>query len=134
MGIVNENLCYDFKDRLGNGSSGTIVFQGSFNENPVAVKRMDSLNFEMVDREISLLKLGESHENIVKYFCTHKNEEFCYIAIEICDFDASKYFPQMGDPEPRELLKQLRSEFQVKDILKQTTEGIKYLHNIQISK
>ena len=90
---------------------------------------MDVDYFKMVEREVSLLKLGERYENIVNYFCTHEDDEYFYIALEICDLDASKYFQH--DPKKTDL-EQLRSEFQVKDILKQTTEGIEYLHNIQI--
>ena len=133
MKNVTKSLNYVFKPRLGTGSSGTIVYSGFFNGKPVAVKKLDAANFKMVEREGTLLKLGESHENIVDYFCTHEDDEYFYIALEICDFDASKYFQQKDDPEPTELLEQLRSEFHVKDILKQTTEGIAFLHNIQIS-
>ena len=127
MKKVTNDLSYDFKNRIGSGSSGTKVFEGLFKGNRVAVKKMDE-NFEpFFKREVSLLKmLGDKHENIVNYFCTAEFDEYFFIALEICDLDCSKYFHSNNN--------QLRKELLVISVLRQTTEGIQFLHDNNIRK
>lgn len=130
MKKVTDKLSYDPKIKLGIGSDGTKVFEGQFGLRKVAVKRIDSEKIDLGQREENSLLLGDIHENIVKYFCTEEFEENIFIALEICDFDLSKYF---GDPASNELLERLQNEFKVIDILQQTTKGLKSLHAKGIS-
>lgn len=132
MKQVTERLSYDPKIILGYGSDGTKVFEGLFGARKVAVKRIDSEKIDLCQREEKLLLLGDTHENIVNYFITEAYEEFIFLALEICDFDLWLYFPKNKDPAPNALLKSFREEFKVSDILKQTAEGLKFLHANQI--
>ena len=127
MKAVTNELSYEFKKLIGSGSSGTKVYEGLFKGNRVAVKKMDENYEEYIKREVSMLTmLGDKHENIVNYFCTETMDEYFFIALEICDLDCSKYFHSNND--------QLRKEIPVISVLRQTTEGIQFLHDNNIRK
>ena len=127
---VTNKLSYDPKKELGVGLDGGMVFEGVFDSRPVAVKRIDSEKIKLGEREKAALLRGDKHDNIVKYFCTEEYQEFICIALEICDFDLSKYF---SDSRANVLLRKLQDEFKVIDIMKQTTKGLKFLHEKGIS-
>lgn len=55
---------------LGKGCEGTFVFRGKFENRDVAVKRLLPDCFTLADREVALLRESDSHENVVRYFCT----------------------------------------------------------------
>lgn len=55
---------------LGKGCEGTFVFRGLFENRDVAVKRLLPECFTFADREVALLRESDTHENVVRYFCT----------------------------------------------------------------
>lgn len=55
---------------LGKGCEGTFVFKGKFENRQVAVKRLLPECFTLADREVALLRESDTHENVVRYFCT----------------------------------------------------------------
>lgn len=57
-------------DLLGKGCEGTFVFKGKFENRDVAVKRLLPECFTLADREVALLRESDTHENVVRYFCT----------------------------------------------------------------
>lgn len=57
-------------DLLGKGCEGTFVFKGKFENRDVAVKRLLPECFTFADREVALLRESDTHENVVRYFCT----------------------------------------------------------------
>ena len=133
---VSKNLSYDYRARIGNGSNGTIVFDGIFDEKKVAVKKLLVRNIAKFDREkdiLQLINLGKKHGNIVNCFGTETTEEFFYLALEICDFNCYKYFHDKQNGSPSPLSIQIRKEFEVMDIMTQTTEGVIFLHALNIS-
>lgn len=50
----------------------------------MAVKRLLPECFHLIDREVQLLRESDEHPNVVRYFCTEKDKQFHYIAIELC--------------------------------------------------
>ncbi|KAH3681560.1 hypothetical protein WICPIJ_007434 [Wickerhamomyces pijperi] len=95
-------------DILGYGSQGTIVYRGTFQSRPVAVKRIlldyhtrnstfalanssSSVNnnketdIEADLREISILTESDSHENVIRYYYHETMGKFLYIALELCE-------------------------------------------------
>lgn len=55
------------KEILGMGANGTVVFNGFFQHRNVAIKRVLSDYYHLVDAEIKIL-LKVDHPNIIKYF------------------------------------------------------------------
>lgn len=71
-------------DLLGTGSHGTLIFRGTFQSRPVAVKRLLSHFTLLHEREISLLQSSDHHPNIVRYFYQEHREPWLLIALELC--------------------------------------------------
>ena len=69
---------------LGKGSNGTIVFEGYFENRKVAIKRMLKEFYNFANKEISLLIETDNHENIVNYYTKEEDEQFIYLALELC--------------------------------------------------
>eukprot|EP00124_Ichthyophonus_hoferi_P001609 Ihof_evm9s88 gene=Ihof_evmTU9s88 len=69
---------------LGYGSQGTVVYKGSFEDRPVAVKRMLAEYYEIANHEVSLLLHSDSHSNVVRYFIKEHDNLFLYMALELC--------------------------------------------------
>lgn len=58
--------------------------RGQFDNRPVAVKRILPECFSFADREVQLLRESDEHSNVIRYFCTERDRQFQYIAIELC--------------------------------------------------
>ncbi|XP_049635003.1 serine/threonine-protein kinase/endoribonuclease IRE1 [Suncus etruscus] len=111
------------KDVLGHGAEGTIVYRGMFDSRAVAVKRILPECFSFADREVQLLRESDEHPNVIRYFCTERDRQFQYIAIELCaatlqEYVEQKDFAHLG-LEPIALLQQ-------------TTSGLAHLHSLNI--
>lgn len=55
-----------------------------FDNRDVAVKRILPECFSFADREVQLLRESDEHPNVIRYFCTERDRQFQYIAIELC--------------------------------------------------
>lgn len=55
-----------------------------FDSRAVAVKRILPECFSFADREVQLLRESDEHPNVIRYFCTERDRQFQYIAIELC--------------------------------------------------
>ena len=58
--------------------------RGQFDNRSVAVKRILPECFSFADREVQLLRESDEHPNVIRYFCTERDRQFQYIAIELC--------------------------------------------------
>lgn len=65
-------ICFNPSEVIGKGCEGTFVFKGTFEKRNVAVKRLLPECFTLADREVSLLRESDTHENVVRYFCTEQ--------------------------------------------------------------
>lgn len=110
---------------LGKGCEGTFVFKGAFEQRQVAVKRLLPECFTLADREVSLLRESDAHENVVRYFCTEQDRQFKYIAVELCAATLQDY---VEGPRANELKQQIDKL----DILYQATSGLMHLHSLNI--
>lgn len=61
-----------------------LSYRGMFDNRDVAVKRILPECFSFADREVQLLRESDEHPNVIRYFCTEKDRQFQYIAIELC--------------------------------------------------
>uniref|UniRef100_A0A8C7Y9M9 non-specific serine/threonine protein kinase n=1 Tax=Oryzias sinensis TaxID=183150 RepID=A0A8C7Y9M9_9TELE len=102
------NITFHPKQVLGHGAEGTIVYKGQFDNRPVAVKRILPECFSFADREVQLLRESDEHPNVIRYFCTERDRQFQYIAIELCAATLQEviYFNRHGleDLKPHNIL------------------------------
>jgi serine/threonine-protein kinase/endoribonuclease IRE1 len=69
---------------LGYGSAGTIVYEGSLDARPVAVKRLLRQFYDLARKEIGVLIVSDEHPNVVRCFAMEEDREFVYLALERC--------------------------------------------------
>ncbi|KAK1034998.1 bifunctional endoribonuclease/protein kinase ire1 [Friedmanniomyces endolithicus] len=136
-GPLQINSLVIHKDKLiGQGSSGTLVFEGSFEGRDVAVKRMLSQHYELALQEVSFLQQSDDHPNVVRYFCQQKDDHFLYIAVELCQ--ASLYDVWDADraktEDRQQQLQSLKLAIQQDPprALQQLAAGLYHLHNLRI--
>jgi serine/threonine-protein kinase/endoribonuclease IRE1 len=101
------------------------VFKGTFDKREVAVKRLLPECFTLADREVALLRESDTHENVVRYFCTESDRQFRYIAVELCSATLQDYVEGKKGPELKKLI-------YMKEVLYQATRGLNHLHSLNI--
>lgn len=120
-------IMFNSLEVLGKGCEGTFVFKGTFEKRNVAVKRLLPECFTLADREVSLLRESDAHENVVRYFCTEQDRQFKYIAVELCAATLQDYIESGPNSE-------LQAGISPLDVLKQATSGLMHLHSLHIGK
>lgn len=117
---IENNLIISDKV-LGRGSHGTVVYEGTFENRPVAVKRMLFDYFDIASHEVRLLQESDDHPNVVRYFCsqTSEAEQFLYIALELGLCTLADMLETTRKPMNNQTLYQLAS-------------GLHYLHSLKI--
>lgn len=79
-----------------------------------------------MEREVQLLRKGDAHHNVIRYFCSEMDETFSYLALELCDCSLDDYVRKV------DIREQYRTD--PKELLRQATDGISHLHGLGISK
>lgn len=123
---IENNLIISDKV-LGYGSHGTVVFQGTFENRPVAVKRMLLDFFDIANHEVRLLQESDDHPNVIRYFCSQSSEteKFLYIALELCLCSLEDIVEK-----PTKALR--FSAPKLNNVLFQLVSGLHYLHSLKI--
>ncbi|KPJ08216.1 Serine/threonine-protein kinase/endoribonuclease IRE1 [Papilio machaon] len=108
---------------LGKGCEGTFVYRGMFDKRAVAVKRLLPECFTFADREVALLRESDAHAHVVRYYCTERDKQFRYIALELCSATLQDYVE-----------KKLNFECKIDavEVLRQATLGLSHLHSMDI--
>uniref|UniRef100_A0A3Q3T2C6 non-specific serine/threonine protein kinase n=1 Tax=Mastacembelus armatus TaxID=205130 RepID=A0A3Q3T2C6_9TELE len=117
------NITFHPKEVLGHGAEGTIVYKGQFDNRPVAVKRILPECFSFADREVQLLRESDEHPNVIRYFCTERDRQFQYIAIELCAASLQEYVERKDFN---------RHGLEPVTLLQQTMSGLAHLHSLNI--
>ncbi|XP_037118376.1 serine/threonine-protein kinase/endoribonuclease IRE1 [Syngnathus acus] len=115
-------ISFTTSEALGRGSSGTFVFRGNFDGRRAAVKRILPECFDVAEREVQLLRQSDTHPNVIRYFCTERDNLFKYIAIELCAATVQQY---VEDPSDFPNLSPIM-------LLEQTMCGLSHLHSLNI--
>jgi serine/threonine-protein kinase/endoribonuclease IRE1 len=128
-------LTIDQDRLLGNGSGGTFVFEGKWKEVKVAVKRMLPQYFGLAEQEVKLLQNSDPHPNVIRYFDDERDENFLYIAVELCQ---ASLFDLYKDGRPGEELSESHQQLVNKisgkaaSCLYQLAAGLNHLHHLRI--
>ncbi|XP_062866538.1 serine/threonine-protein kinase/endoribonuclease IRE1 [Trichomycterus rosablanca] len=116
-------ISFNPSEVLGHGTEGTFVFRGHFDGRHVAVKRILPECVEFAEREVQLLRESDEHPNVIRYFCTERDRQFIYIAIELCAATLQQY---VEDPSCQ------YSMLDPVTLLEQTMCGLNHLHSLNI--
>lgn len=111
---------------LGYGSSGTVVFRGTFQGRAVAVKRLLRDFVDLASKEVSLLQSADNHPNVIRYFCQELTPNFLFIALEECPASLADLIDRPLDHAHLASLLEPRTAF------RQITAGLQHLHSLSI--
>ena len=76
-----RNISWDRKREIGQGSFGTTVYHGNFNNVKVAVKRVQKMGFVIVGQKFIqdfLPPRSRSHPNVIEYFALESDRDFWF--------------------------------------------------------
>jgi serine/threonine-protein kinase/endoribonuclease IRE1 len=107
----------------------------SIKERDVAVKRMLPQYFGLAEQEVKLLQESDLHPNVIRYFDDEKDENFLYIAVELCQASLWDLYRdgRPGDeqtPEQASLFNEINLD--VPRALYQLALGVNHLHSLRI--
>ncbi|KAJ1813860.1 bifunctional endoribonuclease/protein kinase ire1, partial [Coemansia sp. RSA 2598] len=114
---------------LGYGSHGTVVYRGTFQGRAVAVKRLLLDFYDVADHEVQVLQESDSHPNVIRYFCTERQDHFMYIALELC---CGSLADAIIKAPKAQLASQLLSQMPKMHVLRQLARGLHHLHALKL--
>ncbi|XP_039631804.1 serine/threonine-protein kinase/endoribonuclease IRE1 isoform X2 [Polypterus senegalus] len=121
--IVVGKISFNLKEVLGRGAGGTCVFRGQFDDRHVAIKRILPETVGVAEREVQLLRELDQHPNVIRYFCTERDEQFYYVATELCATTLQEYIEGTRSED---------CDLDSVTILHQTASGLCHLHSLNI--
>lgn len=110
----------------GFGSHGTVVYRGSLQGRPVAVKRLLQDFVTLAAREVSILQESDDHPNVIRYYYQEAQANFLYIALELCPATLADVIENPN--QHRDIV----VNFDPKRALCQITSGLRHLHSLKI--
>lgn len=92
--------------------------------------------FGLAEQEVKLLQESDLHPNVIRYFDDEKDENFLYIAVELCQASLFDLYRdgRAGDLELTSTQRQLANEINadVPGALYQLAKGVNHLHSLRI--
>ncbi|KAK5090468.1 bifunctional endoribonuclease/protein kinase ire1 [Lithohypha guttulata] len=124
-------LTYDSKleSCLGQGSSGTAVFPGTFDGRCVAVKRLVKTANSLAEKEIRHLVSSDEHLNVIRYHGKEESPSFFYIALDRFDTSLDQFVEY---PNKYPTLVSSTRGYDVKSALRQIAQGVQHLHSLKL--
>ncbi|PVZ97302.1 hypothetical protein BB558_006741 [Smittium angustum] len=125
---------------VGYGSHGTIIYLGSFEGRPVAVKRLLLDFYSSAKLEVEILKEADTHPNVIRYYVSEMSNNFLFIVLELCAgslSDAITWMNSINDPgfyidKNKKICYDLLSKMSPKRILYQLALGLHHLHQMKL--
>ncbi|RVX68566.1 hypothetical protein B0A52_07990 [Exophiala mesophila] len=114
---------------LGRGSNGTAVFPGTLDGREVAVKRLIRSSNSLAAKEIKHLLSSDENPHVIRYFGKEESQHFTYIALELFTTSLDQFIER---PLSYPNLVKLPEGFDVKDCLRQITDGVQHLHSLKL--
>lgn len=114
---------------LGRGSNGTAVFPGTLDGREVAVKRLIRSANSLAAKEIKHLLSSDENPHVVRYFGKEESQHFTYIALELFTTSLDQFIER---PLQYPNLIKFPEGFDVKDCLRQITDGVQHLHSLKL--
>ncbi|XP_051988296.1 serine/threonine-protein kinase/endoribonuclease ire-1-like [Xyrauchen texanus] len=130
--VGNLFFCKEKDYIIGSGGSGTLVYLGFKRDGTeVAIKRItkNPINDKVFENELKhLQKLQSTNQSqyLVKYVDLEEDEDFYYLALQLCDYDLVDYMDdlrQQEEPDRGIALKRVVSEL---------LHGLKTLHSADV--
>lgn len=115
---------YNRSTVLGNSSWQTMVYKGSVRFDPCAIKVIQGqeIDIDGAMRDVRILK-EVVHENVVQLFTLEERDDLICIALELCDNTLEEYIQKSINAQ---------MPLEEKEVLKQATTGLEYLHECKI--
>ncbi|EXJ78657.1 IRE protein kinase [Capronia coronata CBS 617.96] len=114
---------------LGRGSNGTAVFPGTLDGREVAVKRLIRTSNSLAAKEIKHLLSSDENPHVIRYFGKEESQHFTYIALELFTTSLDQFIER---PLQFPNLVKFPEGFDVKDALRQITDGVQHLHSLKL--
>lgn len=114
---------------LGRGSNGTTVFPGSLDGREVAVKRLIRSSNSLAAKEIKHLLSSDENPHVIRYFGKEESQHFTYIALELFTTSLDQFIER---PLQYPGLVKFPEGYDVKDALRQITDGVQHLHSLKL--
>ena len=116
---------------LGNGSQGTTVYEGLFQQRSVAVKRMLKNCIKEAKQEVALLIKADAHPNVVSFFAWEEDQAFVYLALEKCVGTLSEFVTEPSKKKKKQ--SKFKKLVDPLKILNDSAKGLSYLHKLNIA-
>ena len=114
---------------LGRGSNGTTVFPGTLDGREVAVKRLIRSSNSLAAKEIKHLLSSEQNSHVIRFLLKEESQHFTYIALDLFTTSLDQFIER---PEKFPSLVKMPEGYDVKDCLKQITDGVAHLHSLKL--
>ncbi|KAL0196823.1 hypothetical protein M9458_005363, partial [Cirrhinus mrigala] len=123
--VENLYFCKSNKYIIGSGGSGTVYLGLKEDGTEVAIKRIikgqqESKYFENELKHLRDLNLES--KNIVRYVDLAEDEDFYYLALQLCEYDMEDYMENLRQEEHKDKDKALRK------IVEEILHGLQVLH------
>ena len=112
--------------KLGRGSHGTVVYEGTFQGRAVAIKRLIRDHVTLAEREINHLKRADDHPNVIRYFYQAADENFLYVVLALCPASLADII------ERSDQFREIADSFNPKRAVREITSGLGHLHSLSL--
>lgn len=127
-GLQSNGMAILSKEPIGYGSHGTLVYKGTFENREVAIKRVLLSFYDIASQEVALLQESDDHANVIRYYRMCREDEFLYIALELCPGSLHDIIEHPYDPKFETLLPRMNPI----QVLYQIASGVNHLHLLKI--